>query len=374
AWLEQHSRSLGLFIDGKFVHPGDRETLTVCDSKGESVCSVLCAEDDDVSSCGSSAAAGFAVWSELSDACRARVLLRFVSVLQRYSQCVCEVCDLCQTPSSVPTLVRLTQYYAGWAQVRHTLLSEWKPRGVVTVVISDDALFYSMWLKVLPALAVGNAVIVVPGVKKAPPTLLLAQLFMEAGLPAGVLSVVTGHNSMGVRVAQNPRVSYATYSGSKQDGEALVKQVAGRGLPVSLSLSVCSVCPFIIFESADVDSAVDGLTDAVFTNYTEWRWVVCVQESVYDAVVERLKFRMARMKCVGVHDEDEKGRVDAAVQEAVQQGAMLIQSCPPRSSGRVYPPTVVYNVAPSCPLVVSPPRGPIVPLLSFRSAAEGVAL
>ncbi|KAM9456959.1 aldehyde dehydrogenase family 16 member A1 isoform 1-T2 [Clarias gariepinus] len=372
AWLEQHSCSLGLFIDGKFVHPGDRETLTVSDSKGESVCTVLCAEDEDVSSCVSSAAAGCAVWGELSDARRARVLLRFVSVLQRYSQCVCEVCDLCQTPSSVPTLVRLTQYYAGWAQVRHTLLSEWKSPGVVAVVISDDALFYSMWLKVLPALALGNTVIVVPGVKKAPPTLLLAQLFMEAGLPAGVLSVVTGHDSMGVRVAQNPGISYATYSGSKQDGEALVKQVAGRGLPVSLSLSVCSVCPFIIFESADVDSAVDGLTDAAFTNYTEW--VVCVQESVYDAVVEKLKFRMAGMKCIGVHDEGEKGRVDAAVQEAVQQGAMLIQSCPPGSSGRVYPPTVVYNVAPSCPLVVSPPPGPIVPLLSFRSAAEGVTL
>ncbi|KAB5553526.1 hypothetical protein PHYPO_G00039670 [Pangasianodon hypophthalmus] len=347
SWLEQHSRSLGLFIDGKFVHPDDRQTLTVSDSKGENLCSILCADDDDILSCASSAAAGFKVWKELSDNRRAKVLLRLASVLQRYSQCVCEVCDLCQTPGSAPALVRLAQYYAGWAQLRHTLLPEWNPRGVVAVVMSDDVFFYSMWLKVLPALAVGNAVIVVPGVKMAPPTLLMAQLLMEAGLPAGVLNVVTGNGSVRVKVAQNNQISYVTYSGSKQDGELL---------------------------TADVDSAVDGLMDAAFKNCTEWRWVVCVQESVYDAVVEKLKFRMAGMKCVRVSDECERGRVDAAVREAEQQGATLIQSCPPPSSGCVYPPTVVCNVAPSCSSVVSPPPGPVVPLLSFRSAAEGVAL
>ncbi|MCJ8738921.1 hypothetical protein PDJAM_G00041140 [Pangasius djambal] len=382
SWLEQHSHSLGLFIDGKFVHPDNRQTLTVSDSKGENLCSIVCADDDDILSCASSAAAGFKVWKELSDNRRAKVLLRYrhkvllrlASVLQRYSQCVCEVCDLCQTPGSAPALVRLAQYYAGWAQLRHTLLPEWIPRGVVAVVMSDDVFFYSMWLKVLPALAVGNAVIVVPGVKMAPPTLLLAQLLMEAGLPAGVLNVVTGNGSVRVKVAQNNQICYVTYSGSKQDGELLVKQVAGRGIPVSLSLSVCSVCPFIIFETADVDSAVDGLMDAAFKNCTEWRWVVCVQESVYDAVVEKLKFRMAGMKCVRVSDECERGRVDAAVREAEQQGATLIQSCAPPSSGCVYPPTVVCNVAPSCSSVVSPPPGPVVPLLSFRSAAEGVAL
>ncbi|KAI5627318.1 aldehyde dehydrogenase family 16 member A1 isoform X1, partial [Silurus asotus] len=299
---------------------------------------------------------------------------RLGSALQGYSQCVCEVCDLCQTPGSATPLIRLAQYYTGWAQLRHTLLPEWTPRGVVAVVMSDDALFYSMWLKVLPALAVGNAVIVVPGVQMAPPTLLLAQLFMKAGLPAGVLNVVTGNESVGVRVAQRSLINYISYSGSTQYGELLVKQVAGRGVPVSLSLSVCSVCPFIIFESADVDSAVDGLMEVAFKNYTEWRWVGCVQESVYDTVMEKLKFRMFGMKCVHVRDECEKARVDAAVHEAEQQGAMLIQACPPPSSGCGYPPTVVCNIAPSCPLVVSPPPGPALPLLSFRSAAEGVAL
>ncbi|KAI5097023.1 aldehyde dehydrogenase family 16 member A1 [Silurus meridionalis] len=195
SWLEQHSRSLGLFIDGKFVHPENRETLTLSDSKGEKVCSILCANDEDILSCSSSAAAGFKVWKELSDAQRAKVLLscRQYRVNRHQVKCAPQVIQgmgafyitrnkencswkLCTKglvirDSAVPKpdsdaavqdalhgsatpLIRLAQYYTGWAQLRHTLLPEWTPRGVVAVVMSDDAFFYSMWLKVIPALAV----------------------------------------------------------------------------------------------------------------------------------------------------------------------------------------------------------------------------
>lgn len=111
----------------------------------------------------------------------------------------------------------------------------------------------------------GNAVIVVPGKTTALPALLLAQLFLEAGIPAGVLNVVTGSEaSLGAKVAQNPQVNYLTYSGRQQTGEALAKAVAGWGVPMSFSLSLSSVCPFIIFDSADLDSAVDGVIELAF--------------------------------------------------------------------------------------------------------------
>uniref|UniRef100_A0A8B9L5X9 Aldehyde dehydrogenase 16 family, member A1 n=1 Tax=Astyanax mexicanus TaxID=7994 RepID=A0A8B9L5X9_ASTMX len=262
AWLEQHSQSLGLFTNGKFVCPVGRRTHAVTDSKGGTVCSLVCAEDEDISSCASSAAAGFKAWGELSGHRRAKVLLRLASTLQRYTQCVSELCDLCQSPCPPSALVRLAQYYAGWAQLRDTLMPEWTPRGVIAVVVSEDCSFYSIWIKVFPALAMGNAVIVVPGAKLAPPALLLAQLFMEAGLPAGALSVVTGDGSVGAKVAQNNQISYLTYSGSQQDGEVFSKQTAGWGLPVSVCLSVSAMCPFIIFESADLDSAVDAVIEA----------------------------------------------------------------------------------------------------------------
>ncbi|XP_072549795.1 aldehyde dehydrogenase family 16 member A1 [Salminus brasiliensis] len=374
AWLEHHTQSLGLFIDGKFVCPVDRRTLAVSDSAGGTVCSLVCAGDEDISSCASSAAAGFKAWGELSAHRRAKVLLRLASTMQRYTQCVCELCDLCQSPCSPAALVRLAQYYAGWAQLRDTLMPEWTPRGVIEVLVSDDCSFYSIWFKAFPALAMGNAVIVVPGAKLAPPALLLAQLFMEAGLPAGALSVVTGDASVGAKVAQNCQISYLTYSGSQQDGEVLAKQTAGWGLPVSVCLSVSAVCPFIIFESADIDSAVDAVIEAAFKKKKEWQWVLCVQESVLDSVSDRLKLRMTGLKCVSLPCESDRSRVDAAVQEAVQQGATLIQSSFPPASGALYPPTVLCGLAPPSSAAVSPPPGPLLPLLSFRSAAEGAAL
>lgn len=374
AWLEQHSQSLGLFTDGKFVCPVGRRTHAVTDSKGGTVCSLVCAEDEDLSSCASSAAAGFKAWGELSGHRRAKVLLRLASTLQRYTQCVSELCDLCQSPCPPSALVRLAQYYAGWAQLRDTLMPEWTPRGVIAVVVSDDCSFYSVWIKVFPALAMGNAVIVVPGAKLAPPALLLAQLFMEAGLPAGALSVVTGDGSVGAKVAQNKQISYLTYSGSQQDGEVFSKQTAGWGLPVSVCLSVSAMCPFIIFESADLDSAVDAVIEAAFKKNKDWQWVLFVQESVLDSVSARLKVRMAGLKCVSLPCESDRSRVDDAVQEAVQQGATLIQSSSPPASGALYPPTALCGLAPPSSAAVSPPPGPLLPLLSFRSAAEGAAL
>lgn len=373
SWLEKHSRTLGFFVDGKFSSPADRQTQDVTDSKAAVVCSTVCAKDEDVVSVVSSAARGYKTWRELSCYQRAKVLLKLASVLQRHSQCVSELCELSQSSTSPTVLIRLAQYYASWAQLRDTLMPEWTPHGVV--VVSDDCSVYFLMLKVLPALSMGNAVIVVPGKTTTLPALLLAQLFMEAGIPAGVLNVVTGSEaSLAAKLAQNPQVNYLTYCGCKQTGEAVAKAVAGWGVPMSFSLSQSSVCPFIIFDSADLDSAVDGVIELAFKKKRDFQWVLCVQESVLDSVVARLKLRMAGMKCVSLVTETDRNLIDVVVQEAQQQGATLIQSCPPPSTGGLYPPTVLCGLAPSCESVISPPPGPVLPLISFRSSAEGVSL
>lgn len=375
AWLELHSRALELFIDGKFVRPADRQTRGVMGSSGEAVCSTTCASEQDVSLSASSAASGFKHWSGLTCHLRSKVLLGLVSGLQRHGQCLSELCDLSQSPSSPSTLVRLAQYYASWAQLRDTLIPGWTPLGVVAVVVSVDCSLYSLMLKVLPALAMGNSVVVIPGLETAAPALLLAQLFLEAGLPAGVMNVLTGSDvSLGASVAGTSNVSYVTYAGNKQDGEMLCKATAGMGVPVSLSVSLGAIRPFIIFESADIDSAVDGVIEIAFKKKKDCQWVLCVQEPVWDSVVARLKLRMAGMKCVALSSEADRSLVEAAVHEAQQQGATLIQSSPAPPSGALYPPTVLCGVAPACSCVVTPPPGPLLPLLSFRSHSEGVAL
>ncbi|KAM9843179.1 aldehyde dehydrogenase family 16 member A1 [Aulostomus maculatus] len=376
AWLDHHSRSVGLFINGKFVKPLDRQTCSILDSKGGTLCSTFCAVEDDICQCISSAVQGYKAWSDFLCSQRAKVLLRMVSALEQHGQCVSELCELCEATYSSSTLVRLLQYYSSWAQLRDSLIKNWTPVGVVAVVISDDCTLYSLMLKVLPALAMGNSVIAVPGRSTALPVLLLAQLFMGAGLAAGAFSVLTGSDVMlGVKVAQNSDISHVTFSGNKQHAVILCKATAGMGIPVSLSLSVGAVCPIIIFESADIHSAVDGVIEMAFKKKKkEVHLVLYVQESILESVVANLRLRMAGMKCVDLPSEKAKAQADAVVQKAQHQGAMLLQACVAPSSCSQYPPTVLCGMAPSSPCVVTPSPGPLLPLITFRSNAEAVTL
>ncbi|XP_072299670.1 aldehyde dehydrogenase family 16 member A1 [Eucyclogobius newberryi] len=375
AWLDHHSRSLGLFIDGKFVLPANRKTRSLVDSKGVQVCSTVCAAEEDVLQCASSSVNGFKSWSGLNCQQRGKVLLRLVGVLGQHAACVTELCDLCEAPCSPSSVVRLLQYYSSWARLRDTLLSGWTSRGVVEVVCSDECSLYLLMAKVLPALAMGNAVIIVPGHNAAPAALLLAQLFIGAGLPAGALNVLTGTDvSLGAQVAQNPSISYVTYSGNKQDGVNLCKTTAGFGVPVSLSARIGATCPFIIFDTADIDSAVDGVIEAAFKKKKEVHWVLLVQESVLNNVVARLKLRIKGMKSVPLAADGARALVDAVVQETQQQGATLIQAGEPAPPGALYPATVLCGTAPSSPCVVSPAPGPLLPLMTFRTNTEAVTV
>ncbi|KAJ0057950.1 hypothetical protein NL108_007164 [Boleophthalmus pectinirostris] len=375
AWLDRHSRSLGLFINGNFVLPANRQTRSLVDSKGVQVCSTVCAEEEDISQCASSSVNGFKSWSSLNCQQRAKVLLRLVGVLGQHAACVSELCELCEAPCSPSSVVRLLQYYSSWAQLRDTLLSGWTSLGVVEVACSDECSLYSLMTKVLPALAMGNSVIIVPGYCTAPAALLLAQLFIGAGLPAGALNVLTGSDmSLCAQVAQNLSINYVTYCGNKQDGVNLCKASSAFGVPISVSASIGATCPFIIFDTADIDSAVDGVIEAAFKKKKEVHWVLLVQESVLNNVMARLKLRMAGMKSVPLASDGARALVDAVVKEAQNQGAMLICPSDTAPSGAMYPPTVLCGTAPSSPCVVSPAPGPLLPLMTFRTNTEGVTV
>uniref|UniRef100_A0A3B4GPD8 Aldehyde dehydrogenase 16 family member A1 n=1 Tax=Pundamilia nyererei TaxID=303518 RepID=A0A3B4GPD8_9CICH len=345
AWLEHRSRSLGLFIDGKFVCSADGRSCSLADSKGSIVCSTACAEEADISQCASSAVNGFKSWSSLSCNERAKVLLRLVSVLGQHGQCLSELCELCEASCATAALVRLLQFYSSWAQLRDTLLTDWTPLGVVAVVTSKDCPLYSLLLKVLPALAMG----------KTHTDVCLGEVWIR-------------HCFLMIRVREK-NVSLLF-----EDGVMLCKATAGMRVPVAVSPCVGSTCPFIIFESADINSAVDEVMEAAFRKKKEVFWVLCVQESVVDSVVAHLRLRMAKMKCVTLPSEANRERVDAAVQEAQQLGATLVQSCADPTSGAQYPSTVLCGVAPSSPCVLDPCPGPLLPLMTFRSNTEAVTL
>lgn len=373
AWLAQHAPALGVFLDGRLAPPGERVSRGVSDSRGAQVCSLTCATGDDIIGCVSSSVAGGKAWAGLTCQQRAKVLLRMAGLLGQHGQCVSELGELSGAACSAPALVRLCQFYGSWAQLRDTLIPNWTPLGVVLVAVSDDCGLYSLMMKVVPALAMGNSVIVVPGLSSAPSSLLMAQLFVGAGLPAGAFNVLTGSDlTLAAKVAEEPGVSYVTYCGNKADGVELCRATAGRGVPVPLTPNIGATCPFIVFESADLHSAVDAVVEAAFRKKKEVHWVLCVQESVLSGVLERLRLRVSGLKCVPLSGE--RHLVDAAVEQAQQQGATLIQSGSAPSSGTLYPPTVLCGVAPSSPCVVAPSSGPLLPLMTFRSNTEAVTL
>ncbi|XP_029013936.1 aldehyde dehydrogenase family 16 member A1 isoform X2 [Betta splendens] len=248
AWLDHHSQALGLFINGKFVRPADRPSCLLLDSKGGSVCSIVCAVEDDISQCASSAVNGFKSWSSRTCYQRAQVLLKLVSILGMHGKCVSELCEASCSPSA---LVRLLQYYSSWAQLRDILITNWRPLGVVAVVASDDCSLYPLYCKVLPALAMGNSVIVVPGQCTAPAALLLAQLFTGAGLPSGALNVVTRSDfSLCAKVAQNPSISYVTYIGNKEVIQSCSAPPSGAVYPPTLLCGTAPSSPCVVWPSS----------------------------------------------------------------------------------------------------------------------------
>ncbi|KAI4785917.1 hypothetical protein KUCAC02_037465, partial [Chaenocephalus aceratus] len=318
AWLDLRSRSLGLFVDGKSVVRAERPSRSLTDCKG----------DEDVSVCSSSSVIGFKSWSELSCSQRAKVMLRMVGVLGQLLQFYSAAGLSSETPCCPAGPPRGEEdTHSVYLHVTNGPVRSVVPRGC--------------------GVRTGNSVIVVPGLSSAPPALLLAELFSAAGLPAGALNVLTGSDtSFGAKVAANQNISYVTRV------FLLCEATAGLGVSVSVSSILGARCPFIVFESADIDSAVDAIVQNVFTKRRE--------ESVQERLVSRLRLRMSGMKSLSLRSEEER--------------RLLVQSCSPPSSGAQYPPTVILGSAPSSPCVVAPPPGPLLPLLTFRSNSEAVAL
>ncbi|MBN3295741.1 A16A1 dehydrogenase, partial [Amia calva] len=323
AWLQRHSHTLGLFIGGKFVHPEGREIDSVTDSAGQSVCSTVRAVFADVSLSVSDAREGCEVWGGLSCHARARHLYSVARSIQRFGQSLSAVAQLQCSPADLSALTRLLYHLTGWAQMRDSVLTHWSPRGVVAVISTGDCPLVFQMNKVFPAIAMGNTVVLRPSPQARLTSLLLAELCTGAGLPAGVLNVITGDDlSLAVALAEHSEVDMVTVTGRREEGLVLAGAAAAGGVPVSLSVG--GLCPFIICDSADLDSAVDSVIDAAFTGKIELcQWQLLVQEAVWEAVRVRLQERIATLRCLPLVDTAVKCVLDAAIQDAVQLGATV---------------------------------------------------
>jgi len=263
-----------------------------------------------------------------------------------------------------------------------------QPVGVVAAITPWNFPSAMITRKVSPALAVGCTVVVKPAEDTPLSALALAELAERAGLPKGVLNVVTAKNPVpvGEAMTSNPRVRMVTFTGSTEVGKILMAQAAGTVKRVGMELG--GNAPFIVFDDADLDKAVAGAMASKFRNAGQT--CVCanrilVQDSVYDAFAEKLVAAVRGLK-VGPGTEagvsvgplinaDAVKKVSEHVADAVKKGAKVVVGGKPHAQGRTfYEPTILTEVTPDMRVSCEETFGPVAPLFRFATEAEAIRM
>lgn len=393
-WLARHKGEFGHFINGAFVASASGKTFETKEpATGKLLAKIALGGAKDVDDAVAAARKAQAAWAKLPGHARARHLYALARMIQRHARliAVVEALDngkpIRETRDiDVPLAARHFYHHAGWAQLQETEFADQVPVGVVGQIIPWNFPFLMLAWKVAPALALGNTVILKPAEFTPLTALLFAELAAAAGLPAGVLNVVTGEGETGALIVEHADIDKIAFTGSTEVGRLIRERTAGTGK--SLTLELGGKSPFIVFDDADIDGAVEGVVDAIWFNQGQ---VCCagsrilVQEGVAPLFYERLKRRMQTLR-VG-HPLDKAidmaaivapvqlQRIEDLVAKGVAEGAALHQ---PKielpKGGSFYPPTLLTGVQPTSIVATEEIFGPVAVSMTFRTPEEAIQL
>jgi aldehyde dehydrogenase (NAD+) len=394
AWLQRHSHRFGHFINGGWQAPAAGEYFDTLDpSSGEKLASVAQGSSRDIDSAVHAARAAFPKWRALTPHVRARYLYALARLVQKHSRllAVLETMDNGKPiresrDIDIPLVARHFYYHAGWAQLLEQEFPEYEPCGVVGQIIPwNFPLLMAAW-KIAPALATGNTVVLKPAEFTPLTALAFAELCQEAGLPAGVVNIVTGDGSTGEALVKHPDVDKIAFTGSTEVGRAIRSATAAT--PKRLSLELGGKSPFIIFDDADLDSAVEGLVDGIWFNQGQ---VCCagsrllMQESIAEPLLGKIRERMSSLRIGLPLDKAidigpivarvQLDRIQRMVGQGIAEGATCWQpqvALPAR--GFYYPPTLLSNVHPTSIVAQQEIFGPVLAAMTFRTPREAVEL
>ena len=392
-WIAAHNGKFQLFINNEWRDPSTKEWYpTINPATKQKLADVAKASEDDVLDAVKAARKAFRSWSQLSGHARARYLYAIARQIQKHSRlfAVLETMDngkpIRETRDiDIPLVARHFYYHAGWAQIMSTELRGYEPVGVVGQIIPWNFPMLMLSWKVAPALAMGNTVVLKPAGFTSLTALLFAEI-CEKILPPGVFNVLTGEGrKMGMALV-NADVDKIAFTGSTDVGRTLRKATAGT--PKKISLELGGKSPFIVFDDADLDSAVEGVVDAIWFNQGQ---VCCagsrllVQEGVAEKMYSKLKARMEKLRVGDPLDKttdvgaivspSQKETIDSYVQKGKEEGADIFQpstACP--TDGYYYPPTLCMNVAPASTIAQEEIFGPVLAAMTFRTPEEAVKL
>ena len=395
AWLAAHEGRFGHFIGGDWRAPSAGEAFDVlAPASGETLARVAQGDAADVDAAVAAARAAQPAWLALGGAGRARHLYALARMVQRESRlfAVLEALDngkpIRETRDiDVPLVARHFLHHAGWAQLQDSEFAGFTPLGVIGQIVPWNFPLLMLAWKIAPAIALGNCVVLKPAEYTPLTALLFAELARRAGLPDGVLNVVTGDGRTGAALVEHRDVDKIAFTGSTEVGRLIRAATAGAGR--SLPLDLGGKSPFIVFDDADLDGAVEGVVDAIWFNQGQ---VCCagsrllVQEGIEARFIDKLKRRMATLR-VGpsldkgidmgaIVDRVQLARIEALVETGRREGCTIWQ---PRevelpARGVFYAPTLVTGVAPASTLAQEEIFGPVLTVMSFRTPDEAVEL
>lgn len=393
AWLDQQGRKFGLFIDNAWTEPGELFASNN-PADGKQLAELTQATTDDVNRAVEAARRAQPAWQGLGGHGRAKILYAIARLMQKHARlfAVLETLDNGKTiretrDADLPLVARHFYYHAGWAQLQDEEFAGHRPVGVVGQIVPWNFPLLMLAWKVAPALAAGNTIVFKPAEFTPLTAMLFAHICVQAGVPAGVVNIVTGDGRVGEAIVKHEGIDKLAFTGSTEVGRLIREATAGSGKKLSLELGGKS--PFIVFEDADLDAAVEGLVDSIWFNQGQ---VCCagsrllVQESVEERFLTKLRARMDNLRLGSPLDKSmdigalvdpiQRQRIEGLVEAARCEGCDVFQpaGCVIPTDGSWFPPTLITGASTSAAVAQAEIFGPVLVAMSFRTPAEAVQL
>ena len=384
-----------LFIDGKFVpSKGGKKFETINPANEKVLSRVTQATASDVDKAVKAASEAYRkTWSKLTGAQRGKYLFRIARILQERARefAVLESMDngkpIRETrDTDIPLAAAHFFYHAGWADKLDYagLGKNPKPHGVVGQIIPWNFPMLMLAWKVAPALATGNTVVLKPAETTPLTALLFAEVCQQAGLPDGVVNIVTGDGITGAALVNHPDINKVAFTGSTEVGKAIARSISATKKSATLELG--GKAANLVFEDAAIDEAVEGIINGIFFNQGH---VCCagsrliIQENVADEVLEKLKKRMSLIR-VGdpmdkntdlgaINSKEQLNKIEEISKTGDAEGAnRWSPDVKLPTKGFWYPPTIFTGVTQSHRIAKEEIFGPVLSVLTFRTPSEAI--
>ncbi|MGE0230750.1 MAG: NAD-dependent succinate-semialdehyde dehydrogenase [Flavobacteriaceae bacterium] len=393
------------YVNGRWIDASDGARIDVTDpATGGRIGSVPAFSASDTRAAIEAAAAAFASWAARTGKERAAIMRRWFELIMAHQDDLAAIMTaeqgkpFTESKGEIAYAASFIEWFSeeakrvygdtipGYTEDRRIVVLK-QPVGVCAAITPWNFPAAMIARKVGPALAVGCTMVVKPASQTPLSALALCVLAERAGIPAGVLNCVTGSaGKIGGELTANPIVRKLSFTGSTETGKLLVRQCADTMKRTSMELG--GNAPFIVFDDADLDAAVEGAIASKYRNAGQT--CVCAnrifaQDAIYDAFVEKLAARTARLKVgngmeEGVEigpliNEDAAEKVEALVGDAVRLGGrVMLGGARHKLGGTFYEPTVIAGASPEMRVFHEEIFGPVAPVFRFTSDEEAVAM